>query len=428
MFENAYQGGPLFEILSGHSRELGKNWKMSRSVTRSYTADIKGYSYITQNGKLSIPIDNSAMILLHHYVLFQAHITSGANLSVEFATQDLFNHTKRFFFSTSIKEVKITPLHVTLPLSLPKTTGWVNLCFDVQSLITKYFSGTGFKAIVGISLHGSLKIRKIVTLQDRPMVTGEEDVNSLYLYKQLNPIPKLLDLPAHIPIVTVPIGYATIPKNEPLQKSVETKPISPIITAFGRSLPKVCRIPLYQSLSKIKQSGIGSKSGESLVRKSSKVFFESPSNFVDAAVGLDSALDLRRNPSPAPLPDESMDLKTKIDLNLVPEKPFEKGTDLELEYASYIANRRTSESQSTSAITLKITENFDRNIDENEDSNDDFCNGWDTTISPIQKSLETMRFFDSKKVDRDERYFSFYFRSDDSSLFIYLGNGATKAI
>jgi Protein of unknown function (DUF667) len=228
MFENDYQGGSSFEILSGNTKALEKNWKLSRSVMRSFSSDIKGYAYLVDNGKLLLPKDGKSVVLYQPFVLFQANIASGACLSIEFTIQDLSNRTKRFFLSTSIKQIKTTPLHVSMPLNLPKSSGWTNICVDLQSLITKFYSGASYKSLSGITLHGSLGLSKIITLKTRPA-----DPDS---------IPKILELPAHIPIITLIIDSECLSDTKHKSEPALVKPSSPVSTAFGRSLPKVYRV------------------------------------------------------------------------------------------------------------------------------------------------------------------------------------------
>jgi hypothetical protein len=45
------------------------------------------------------------------------------------------NTKRRLFISTASRETKNTGLHVTLPLLNLRREAWLNLCFDIKSLV-----------------------------------------------------------------------------------------------------------------------------------------------------------------------------------------------------------------------------------------------------------------------------------------------------
>lgn len=68
---------------------------------------------------------------------------------------DIQNAKRRVILSTSVKDIAATQsLHAKLPLSLVKRGVWLNLCFDLVSLISDVFPGQTFKSLEFFALSG----------------------------------------------------------------------------------------------------------------------------------------------------------------------------------------------------------------------------------------------------------------------------------
>lgn len=103
----------------------------------------------------------------------QVYIRSGKDFSVELAMTDGSNSKRRLVMSTSIREMSISPLHSKLSLSLVKRDSWLNLCFDLVSLLSDVFLRQTFKSLDCIVVSGNCKIRRIFTMRNRPPDTTD---------------------------------------------------------------------------------------------------------------------------------------------------------------------------------------------------------------------------------------------------------------
>ncbi|KAJ3370414.1 hypothetical protein HDU91_006268 [Kappamyces sp. JEL0680] len=254
MFDHDYQGGPYFEVLS--SQTSPKNWKLSRgSVKKLYSPEIKSYCFHSDNGKLCLGSEKLHPFLIQPFLLLQMQISHQGSVSLEFSVSDMSNQNRRFFISTSIREIKVTALHASLPFpSLAKPVAettlpaglrpfqkpspaqeWHNLCFDLPHLLASNFKGCTFKSLGSISVHGTFKLRKICTLKSRPS-TRQDEMNPALAFKQLTPLPRILELPSHIHQTTIVVGMDKIENTRILAKPLPpaARPSQPNV-AFGRT-------------------------------------------------------------------------------------------------------------------------------------------------------------------------------------------------
>ncbi|KAI8620447.1 Cilia/flagella-associated protein 20/WDR90/C3orf67 [Chytriomyces sp. MP71] len=145
MFKSAFQGGPSFEVFScqGSSSSAILNWRIQNKqfVRKEYEKDVKGYCYSCEkSGKLSFPKDDKqSAYLIQPYLILQTFVSVGQHMSLEICVSDLNQTKRRFFTSTAAREIKNTALHVTLPIGFMKRGVWLNLCFDLLSLVRRYF-------------------------------------------------------------------------------------------------------------------------------------------------------------------------------------------------------------------------------------------------------------------------------------------------
>ena len=120
-------------------------------------------------------------------------------MAIELCVSDLSRNHRRFFMSTSHKELKQTALHVNLPLAGIIQGCWITLCIDLASLVSDNFRDQTFKALDTISLSGTFRLRKVFTLKNRPFDTTGEDANGSQIS---NHLPKALQFPVGVTSVT----------------------------------------------------------------------------------------------------------------------------------------------------------------------------------------------------------------------------------
>ncbi|KAJ3265563.1 hypothetical protein HK104_006277 [Borealophlyctis nickersoniae] len=171
-------GGPVFEVLSSQGTGAAMNWKFTAKsfIKRNYEKELKGFCYHCEKmGKMTLPKhDKQSAYLIQPYVVFQLNVPLGEQLSIELCVSDLTQNHRRFFISTASHHTKVTALHVTLPLPLLRGV-WMNLCFDLTSLVSDIFRGQTFRCLNSISLTGTFRLRKVFTMRNRPPDTMDDD-------------------------------------------------------------------------------------------------------------------------------------------------------------------------------------------------------------------------------------------------------------
>ncbi|KAI9011203.1 hypothetical protein BC832DRAFT_590446 [Gaertneriomyces semiglobifer] len=201
MFKAAFQGGPSFEIFSSQgSASSVLHWKLSSKsfIKRTYDPDLKGYCYSCEKlGKLSLPKDDKQSVyLIQPYLCLQVFVPPGQPFSLELCITDLERNHRRFFLSTAHRDVKVTALHVTLPLSSLVRGMWLNFCIDLISLVSDNFRGHSFRSLDTLQIGGTFRLRKVFTLSKRPPdTTGFDFTHPMDLPVE---IPRNMDFPANV--------------------------------------------------------------------------------------------------------------------------------------------------------------------------------------------------------------------------------------
>ncbi|KAJ3406382.1 hypothetical protein HDU80_011394 [Chytriomyces hyalinus] len=180
MFKSAFQGGPCFEVFScqGSTSSALMNWRIHNKqfVKKEYEKDVKGYCFTCEkSGKLTLPKDEKqSAYLIQPYLILQLYVGVAQHMSLEICVSDLNQSKRRFFLSTAARETKITALHVTLPIGFIKRGMWLNLCFDLLSLVGDSFKGQTFRCLDSISIAGNYRLRKVFTMKLPPPDTTDD--------------------------------------------------------------------------------------------------------------------------------------------------------------------------------------------------------------------------------------------------------------
>jgi hypothetical protein len=87
--------------------------------------------------------------------------------ALELRVTDASGDRRRLIFSTSFKNVVSNPLHAQIPLAILPRGRWLNVCFDLLSLISSNF-GKQFGICDSITVNPVCKLRKIFTLPQPP--------------------------------------------------------------------------------------------------------------------------------------------------------------------------------------------------------------------------------------------------------------------
>eukprot|EP00873_Tetraselmis_striata_P038313 jgi/Tetstr1/458577/TSEL_044980.t1 len=205
MFANDYQGGPAFEVLSPQGSNPLANWKISgpgaKATKKVYEKAVKGYAFSCQGGhgfKMQFPKDErKGMVLLQPYLGLQVYILGGQPFSLELSVTTADSTRRRLFLSSSFQEAKATALHAQVPLQALQRDCWLNLAFNVASLVGDCFGGQPFRSLDLMILGGAFKLRRIFTLKQPPpdTVTQRPALDAM-------PLPTALNYPIGVEHVT----------------------------------------------------------------------------------------------------------------------------------------------------------------------------------------------------------------------------------
>ncbi|KAL3701491.1 hypothetical protein R1sor_019513 [Riccia sorocarpa] len=138
-----------------------------------YDRSVKGYVYSISGGlqsKLQLPKNDSksGLQLVHHFLVFQVFVPPGQHFSVELRVSDSNNTRRKMYFSTSFSDLKMTPLHCQIPITMVTRNKWLSLSFHVADLFNSCFrGGVSFRSVDIIVLGPVCKVRKIFTMRCR---------------------------------------------------------------------------------------------------------------------------------------------------------------------------------------------------------------------------------------------------------------------
>ncbi|ORX73503.1 hypothetical protein BCR32DRAFT_249899 [Anaeromyces robustus] len=196
MFKNQFQGNSYFELFSAQGSSPLLNWKINghkSNIEKIYNKDVKGFSYnLKNNGNISLPKDNKQSChLIHPFLIFQIYVPKNSQFSLECGVTDIGNNKGRIVLSTSIKSIKYSALHISLPLTIMKKDVWMNLCIDLENITKngfKDYNRLSFKTLNYIKIYSTCKLRRVFTMKYRPPDTTGDDDNS----DNIDSIPKNL--------------------------------------------------------------------------------------------------------------------------------------------------------------------------------------------------------------------------------------------
>ena len=96
-----------------------------------------------------------------------------------------------FVIFSAIKITSVTPLHAKFPLTILNPGSWLNMCLDVESLVSETFNGPKFRTMESftVTVTANCKLKRVFTLRAPPV---EEN----------NPLPNSESLPRNLQLIT----------------------------------------------------------------------------------------------------------------------------------------------------------------------------------------------------------------------------------
>ena len=186
------------DIFSAQGREpLSKKCKVtgsSSNIYKQYEKDVKSYVYILEGEPTTTKIqfpkeDKHGLFLTQKFLVFQIFLPVGRPFSFEVTVTDHTQNKLRILFSSNLKDVSVTPLHAKFPLTILNPGSWLNMCLDVESLVSETFNGPKFRTIESFTVTANCKLKRVFTLRAPPI---EED----------NPLPNSEALPRNLQLIT----------------------------------------------------------------------------------------------------------------------------------------------------------------------------------------------------------------------------------
>lgn len=190
------------EVFSAQGRDpLSKKCKVTGSSTnvhKQYDKDIKSYVYVLEGEPTTTKIqfpkeDKHGLFLTQKYLVFQLFLPVGRPFSFEVAVTDHAQNKHRIFFSSNLRDISVTPLHAKFPLAILNLGSWLNMCLDLESLVSKTFNGPKFRAIESFTVTANCRLKKVFTLRSPPTDTTDCENNEMS-YANSEPLPRNLQL------------------------------------------------------------------------------------------------------------------------------------------------------------------------------------------------------------------------------------------
>ena len=219
-------------MFSAQGRDpLSKKCKVTgstSSVQKQYDKDVKSYVYILEGEPTTTKIqfpkeDKHGLFLTQKFLVFQLFVPVGRPFSFEIAVTDQTQNKRRIFFSSNLKDISVTPLHAKFPLTLLNAGSWLNMCLDLESLVSDTFSGPKFRAVESFTITANCRLKKVFTLRVPPLETSE---GHQVQYANSEPLPRNLQLitTSDVSICTQVLSYVRLCGHDNPSTSVSTPP------------------------------------------------------------------------------------------------------------------------------------------------------------------------------------------------------------
>ena len=187
-------------MFSAQGRDpLSKKCKLTGSsgnIHKQYDKDVKSYVYVLEGEPTTTKIqfpkeDKHGLFLTQKFLVFQLFVPVGHPFSFEIAVTDHAQNKRRIFFSSNVKDISVTPLHAKFPLTILNVGSWLNMCLDLESLVSDTFNGPKFRAVESFTVTANCRLKKVFTLRAPPVDTSEGDIVQ---YPNSEPLPRNLQL------------------------------------------------------------------------------------------------------------------------------------------------------------------------------------------------------------------------------------------
>ncbi|XP_009861820.3 protein CFAP20DC [Ciona intestinalis] len=224
MFKNEFQGGPTVDVFCASGKDPLNKYK-NPAVKRDYVKEVKGFVYVvegtTTTARLKFPLagqKQTSLGLTQRYLISQVWVPPSKDFGVELTMTDCGNNKRRFVMSSSVKDVSMTPLHAKLPLSMIKRETWMNLCLDLESIVSDIFPNQTFKSLEEFTLQGNYKLRRVFTMKQRPHENIDIADNNDYKFTPTESIPTAFQFASTLEYITMVISVPRIKSHLTLMR------------------------------------------------------------------------------------------------------------------------------------------------------------------------------------------------------------------
>eukprot|EP01083_Nonionella_stella_P288812 982767_1 len=179
-------------LLSCQGSNFRETFEFARNkhVKRVYSRDAKGFVFCCDHdlkSKITLPEDKTQQFDSRaRFLVLQIFFFEGKRIAVELIVRDVQRTKRRLIFTSAVKDITTNPLHARIPTTTFIRGKWINLVFDLHSLMNVCFK-QAFLALEKFTIGSCCKVKRVFTLETPPPSTGMFDVSA--------PIPSSLDFP-----------------------------------------------------------------------------------------------------------------------------------------------------------------------------------------------------------------------------------------
>ena len=231
---------------------LGPN--LIKEVKYESLAGTQAYTISSKNVRFRYPFSISESLrMTHKFIVFQIYKRIGENVNITLNIKNDMDETLKIQFFSGSRNPRASQTMIADQLELQDNT-WTNVCFDLESIVTKYFEGNVYKSLSSFEIMPTIHIRWVFAIpnplyeenngSDLPEITRFNGLNSktILIGDKRDQTPREKERVSRIPVRRKTPTAASGARNSHITHSASTpddqsfarqqKDPGPSITAF----------------------------------------------------------------------------------------------------------------------------------------------------------------------------------------------------
>lgn len=152
---------------------LGPN--LSKEVKYESFAGTQAYTITAKNARFRYPFSISdSLKFSNKFLVFQVYKRIGENVNITLNMKSDTEELLKVQFLSSTRNTRASQTLIADSLDIPDNT-WTNICFDLEYIAGKYFSGNVYKSVVSFEIMPTIHIRWVFAV---PYQIHEENSGS----------------------------------------------------------------------------------------------------------------------------------------------------------------------------------------------------------------------------------------------------------